>query len=302
MEDLFLWDQNFYHYKVGGKDLIDLMHTKGKLNSGKDLDYAFALSIGKYKGLKIVSHGGALGGYRSAIVRFPEQNFSVICLSNLSSFNPTRLARQVADIYLADQFTEEKEMPEAKPAEKVKFITPPKKKLQGKMGAYIDLKDGAVIRLGLRGKTLILEAFGQRFTLAVKSETEFEVLKAPVDTVIKFEKQDKGKQMLMHIYQDGEKSATYESFKPVKPTSEQLKEYTGDYYSDELQVTFRLALKEEKLHFVHKNAPESQLQPTVKDKFTVRGYRINFMREEEKKITGFILNAGRVKSLRFDKK
>ena len=302
VEDLFLWDQNFYHHKVGGKDLIDLMHTKGKLNSGEELDYAFALVIGKYKGLKTVSHGGALGGYRSALIRFPEHNFSVICLSNLSSFNPIRLSRQVADIYLADKFIEEKAKPEAKPAEKVKFITLPKKKLQEKKGAYIDPEDGAVIKLSLRGNTLILEMYGQRFSLAAISETEFKVLKAPVDTVIKFEKQKKGKPMLMHIFRDAEKSDTYESFKPAEPTPGQLKEYTGDYYSDELQVTFRLALKEGNLHFIHKNAAESPLQPTLQDKFTVRGYRINFIRDEEKKLTGFTLDAGRVKNLRFDKK
>jgi len=302
VEDLFLWDQNFYHHKVGGKDLIDLMHTKGKLNSGEELDYAFALVIGKYKGLKTVSHGGALGGYRSALIRFPENNFSVICLSNLSSFNPIRLSRQVADIYLADKFIEEKAKPEAKPAEKVKFITLPKKKLQEKKGAYIDPEDGAVIKLSLRGNTLILEMYGQRFSLAAISETEFKVLKAPVDTVIKFEKQKKGKPMLMHIFRDAEKSDTYESFKPAEPTPGQLKEYTGDYYSDELQVTFRLALKEGNLHFIHKNAAESPLQPTLQDKFTVRGYRINFIRDEEKKLTGFTLDAGRVKNLRFDKK
>jgi len=120
--------------------------------------------------------------------------------------------------------------------------------------------------------------------------------------VIKFEKQNKGKPMLMHIYREGEKSETYESFKLLKPTPEQLKEYTGDYYSDELQVTFRLALKEGKPHFVHKNAPESPLQPTLKDKFTVRGDRINFFRNKEKKLTGFTLDAERVKNLRFDKK
>ena len=302
VEDLFLWDQNFYHYKVGGKDLIDLMHTKGKLNSGEELDYAFALVIGKYKGLKTVSHGGALGGYRSALIRFPEQNFSVICLSNLSSFNPIRLSRQGADIYLADHFIEEKAKPEAKPAEKAKFITIPKKNLQEKTGAYMDPKNGAVMRLGLRGNTLILESSGQRFTLAALSETEFEVLKAPIHTVIKFEKPKKGEPMLMHIYREGELSHTYESFKLVKPTSEQLKEYTGGYHSDELQVTFRLALKEGKLHFVHKNAPERPLQPALKDNFTLGGYRINFIRDEEKKLTGFTLDAGRVKNLRFDKR
>ncbi|GAH19052.1 unnamed protein product, partial [marine sediment metagenome] len=110
------------------------------------------------------------------------------------------------------------------------------------------------------------------------------------------------KPMLMHIHREGEKSETYESFKLVKPTPEKLKEYTGDYYSDELQVTFRLALKKGELHFVHKNAPESPLQPTLKDMFTERGYRINFVRGKEEKITGFTMDAGRVKNLRFDKK
>lgn len=302
VEDLFLWDQNFYHCKVGGKDLIDLMHIKGKLNSGEELDYAFALGISKYKGLKTVGHGGALGGYRSTLIRFPEQNFSVICLSNLSSFNPSRIAQQVADIYLAGQFTEEKTKPEAKPAEKAKFIKLPRNKLQEKAGAYIDKKTGTVRRLSLKGNALILETSGGRFTLTAVSETEFEVLKAPVEMVIKFKKQSKGKPMLMHIYQEGEKSETYESFKLVTPTPEQLKEYTGDYYSDELQVTFRLALKEGKLHFVHKNPPESHLQPALKDKFDAEGYRINFIRDENKRLTGFTLDAGRVKNLRFNKK
>jgi CubicO group peptidase (beta-lactamase class C family) len=215
VEDLFLWDQNFYHHKVGGKGLIDLLHTKGKLNSGEELDYAFALGIGKYRGLKTVGHGGALGGYRSVLVRFPEQNYSIICLSNLSSFNPTRIGQQVTDIYLADQFTEEKAKPKAKPAKKAE---------------------------------------------------------------------------------------TSESPKLVKPTPEQLKEYTGDYYSDELQVTFRLALKEGKLHFVHRNAPENPLRPRLEDKFAIQRYRINFIRDEEKKLAGFTLDAGRVKNLLFDKK
>lgn len=41
------------------------------------LDYAFALEIKPHKGLKTVIHGGALGGYKSALFRFPEHNFSV---------------------------------------------------------------------------------------------------------------------------------------------------------------------------------------------------------------------------------
>ena len=49
VEDLFLWDQAFYNYKLG-KDLMDMLHTVGVLNDGKKLDYAFGLVITEHKG------------------------------------------------------------------------------------------------------------------------------------------------------------------------------------------------------------------------------------------------------------
>ena len=41
------------------------------------------------------------------LIRFPDQKFSVICLANLNSIEPSELAQQVADLYLADQFMEQ---------------------------------------------------------------------------------------------------------------------------------------------------------------------------------------------------
>ncbi|HYY93580.1 MAG TPA: serine hydrolase domain-containing protein, partial [Pyrinomonadaceae bacterium] len=43
--DLFLWDQNFYHNKLGkgSPDLIKLVETTGTLNNGKKTTYAFGL-------------------------------------------------------------------------------------------------------------------------------------------------------------------------------------------------------------------------------------------------------------------
>ncbi len=101
--DFFLWDQAFYNNRLG-KELMELIQKPGILNNGKKLDYAFGLRIGKYKGLKTVSHSGSWVGFRSAFIRFPEQRFSVVCLANLSTMSPSSLSRQIADIYLADQF------------------------------------------------------------------------------------------------------------------------------------------------------------------------------------------------------
>lgn len=101
VEDLQKWDENFYSGQIGGKDFLTEIQEQGKLNSGKVLDYAKGLHIADYRGLHTVSHGGSWGGYRAELLRFPEQHFSVACLCNVGNANPSKRARQVADVYLA---------------------------------------------------------------------------------------------------------------------------------------------------------------------------------------------------------
>jgi len=105
VEDLFLWDQNFYHHQVGGKDTHQLMLTTGMLNNKESLEYAFAIEIQEYRGLKTISHGGALGGYRAGYLQFPDLKFSVIILANLDACNALSYCYRVADIYLEDLMT-----------------------------------------------------------------------------------------------------------------------------------------------------------------------------------------------------
>ncbi len=87
--DLALWDENFYHPRVGGASFTEQMLQRGKLNNGEILDYAFGLVVGKYKGLPTVDHAGADAGYRSEMIRFPEQHFSAAVLCNSADTSPT---------------------------------------------------------------------------------------------------------------------------------------------------------------------------------------------------------------------
>jgi CubicO group peptidase (beta-lactamase class C family) len=116
VRDLAKWDRNLYANNLGKSDqaLIDTMLTDGLLNSGESAGYAFALVNGDYRGLKTVSHSGALGGYKAYYVQFPDQKTSVIILGNFGQFNPGRYAYQVADILLDTDFTEEPLQTEAR--------------------------------------------------------------------------------------------------------------------------------------------------------------------------------------------
>ena len=54
-----------------------------------------------------MGHGGSDAGYRSAFTTYPDQRTAIVVLSNVSNGNPGGLARQIAEVLLADAFTEE---------------------------------------------------------------------------------------------------------------------------------------------------------------------------------------------------
>jgi CubicO group peptidase (beta-lactamase class C family) len=298
VEDLYLWDQAFYNYKLG-KDLMDLLHTTGVLNSGKKLDYAFGLFIGEHKGLKTVSHGGAWAGFRAGFVRFPEQKFSVVCLTNLSTQNPDSLCYKVADIYLAD-LLKEKPKEEKKKAEP---ITLSKQELEEKVGNYQDQGFGIWISILMKEEKLKLAAMGMELALAPISKTVFEALDAPADISIEFLTDAKGKVNKALLKVAGVERYNLVKAAPFAPlTPAQLKEYAGDYVSEELlNVKYRFVVEKDNLVLKFRSVPPTPFKAMAVDKFAEAGFGLDFVRKG-KKITGFKFNMGRVAGIEFVKK
>jgi CubicO group peptidase (beta-lactamase class C family) len=100
VEDLARWEENFFSGRVGGAAFLQRMHERGTLSSGDTIAYAFGLTLGTYRGLRTVGHGGALAGFRTMTLRFPDQRFSAIVLCNTAAANSTRLAQQAAELFL----------------------------------------------------------------------------------------------------------------------------------------------------------------------------------------------------------
>lgn len=95
IEDLLLWDRNFYDAVVGGTQLQRELHVRGVLTRGDTIAYARGLSLGEYRGLRTVRHGGSWAGYRADLLRFPEERTSFAVLCNLGNSTPSRLADRV---------------------------------------------------------------------------------------------------------------------------------------------------------------------------------------------------------------
>ena len=56
--------------RSGAPGVLKKLQTRGKLNNGTTLAYAWGLQIGGYRGLPIVEHRGSLGGYRAHLFAY----------------------------------------------------------------------------------------------------------------------------------------------------------------------------------------------------------------------------------------
>jgi hypothetical protein len=301
VEELLRWDANFYDPKVGGPAMLTELLTTGTLADGKALTYALGLMVDDYRGHRTVSHGGAWGGYRAELLRFPEQHFSVATLCNLGTTNPSALSRRVADVYLADVLEPRREAPAARTASSGDRVQVPEIILRPIAGTYRNATSRATRMLVLDGGSLYLAIGGGRYELAPRSATEFAVLGAPVEISIAIEPPAAGAPRRMRWMASGQEPLVFEQIELVTPTAAELAVYTGSYFSDELETTHTIALEGDKLVLQRRGAGSQTLRPLTRDEFAIGSMTVRFMRGERDVVTGYQLDLGRIRNLRFQR-
>jgi hypothetical protein len=301
VEDMQKWVNNFTEMNVGNPEVMDMMNQRGLLNKGDTLGYAYGQGIGQYKGLKTISHGGADAGYRTYLVRFPEQQYSFIVLSNMASANTYRMSMDMADIYLTDFFVTNKEEQKENEEAKEEIVQVEDEILKEYFGRY-EILPGLILNIELKEGKLIGQATGQPpTTLVPKSETEFYV--AVADAVIVFHRDDKGEVNQLLLKQSGEE-ITAPKLAAFDPESVDHNLYTGTFYSEEISTAYTFIVKDEKLIATHQRHNDIELAPVKEDQFSGDAWfftQITFTRDESGEIIGCKVTNGRVRNLHFDK-
>lgn len=282
VDDLLLWDRNFYDNKLGKGTLLKELQTPGVLNNGKPIEYALGLVISSYRGLPVVAHGGALFGYRTEIQRFPQQKFSSIILCNIGTADTTKLSNQVADVYLADKLA-------AEPVSSVRVDA------SGWVGWYRDIHSHSVAEVTASKDGLGL--FGAQFQ--ARDATHFVTADGRAEIAVE-SKAGSGKRLSLSFRDSAPQ--ILETYEPLKESEEKFAQYEGSYTSEELEATYRLALKDGKLTLTAGWQPAATLQPTIRDEFQGPfGTALVFRRDAQNQITGFDIFAGRVRNIFFSK-
>ena len=296
VEDLARWDENFYTEQVGGAKVIQQLQERGKLNDGTPLHYAAGLYLYDYRGLKVVDHNGGDAGYVADMMRFPEQHFSAATLCNLSSIDPSELNKHIADIYLADRLR-------PVPAAGAPYQASPEQ-LRSRAGTYINSSGGrdGVARLRYRDGALWADAYiGPSFKLEALSASRFRLPKFSLDYDFSG---DSGTYFILTSESDevgSGKSNRFDRVAADTPSAEQLRDFVGTYRSRELDVPYLVTSEKDRLILHPPKIAPFPLLPVTGDLFTGGDWRIRFTRAPHRRVSGFLINTGRTRNLRFER-
>jgi CubicO group peptidase (beta-lactamase class C family) len=286
VDDLLLWDRNFYENRLGKGSLLKQLQTRGVLNNGRQISYALGLELGRYRGLPIVEHNGALFGYRTEIQRFPEQRFTVLCLCNLSSASPSGLSRKVADIYLEKNL--QAEASALQPSGNSNFRDP------GQFaGKYLDSRTYSVFSFTASGGNLL--ASGE--ALKRVGPEQFEDLEGGIISFDDAEGTTKASLAL-----DGDTLFAGRRIAEPQLDDAALAPFVGVYRSTELEATYILSIHEENLMLRNNWNPPLKLTPIARDAFESGDLgRLVFHRDANHRISGLSVFSNNARNVGFEK-
>lgn len=295
VEDLFLWDQNFYRNRLagGGQGLIKTIMTPGTLNSGRVLNYAYGLFVNDYRGVKMVSHGGAWVGYRSELIRLPQKSLSVICLSNLAQTAPTRLAKQVVDICLNKDLTGLATSPEHGVKHKVGM---PAGEMKNKTGFYYNNESESFLEISIKSKKMFLKDDESTYPLAPVGPCCYAVPSGSRE--IRFVKSS-AKTLHIAMKKQNVRSGIYQKISPQTIPADKLRALSGEYYCDELGVAYKVTMAEGGLCLVRNSGKKERLRSVCGSLFAGEQISVKFIPGTDRIMDCFYLNAGRVTNLCF---
>jgi CubicO group peptidase (beta-lactamase class C family) len=170
VDDMALWDRAISDGKLLKKESWERVFTAAKLKDGSSTHYGFGWIIGDWQGHRVVSHGGGIPGFNTAIVRMPEDQVVAIVLCNAlpAAKDPDDLALKLAALAIG------------KPMIDPKAIALDRAVLDRYVGVYrIDDKQRVVIRRD--GDHLTLQRTGSPLLeLSAESQTRFFLKDTPL--------------------------------------------------------------------------------------------------------------------------
>ncbi|MDB5584471.1 MAG: hypothetical protein JWR80_9647 [Bradyrhizobium sp.] len=279
----------------GGAALVSALQTPGKLRSGVELEYGLGLEVTRAHGLRLISHSGSTGGYKTWLGRYPDKGISVAVLCNNGGVDPVAIGENIAKEALdIIGYTEDVAVaitPFAAPPQKGDGSDP-----LPYQGLFRNPVTGELVEMKMvnnrptlrQGSTqMLIPVGGGQFAREDGDRVQLATAKGrPVEL------------MLTH----GATRQRFVAVAPARANGDALAAYVGTYYSAELDTRIAVVRQGDALVLRQPFAVEWPLTPSFADGFTtpLRGTTtFVFSRKGNGQIDGFAAWANGARNVRF---
>ncbi len=293
--DLGNWMKNFYSPTKGWEKAFSLLQTTDKLNNGELNSYAFGVLIDDFYGNNRIQHTGGVPGFLSYIAYYPNEELTIVLLTNFTSYEVNDKYMQLSQLFLKNKTS--------KPEKLKKPLETPLDLVAAKSfsGDYWNINKNYARKIYVQQDTLwYMRANGVKSHLVHTGDNKFIMggIKATVN--VEFETGAKNKM----IVTDGDKpSQLFEEYDSTPLTPSEKDAYIGSFYSPELETTYRISLINNQLIGYHSRHGEFPIRILKRDITDWSGMAIvKYKRNEKGKIIGFYVDMNRVENVWFQKK
>jgi hypothetical protein len=245
--------------------------------------------------------------------QFPDQELTVICLSNCDDIVPWTMNRRIADLVLGDRLQPRAYRTPRRAASELPTVVLKEADLRDKIGAYRMKSTGFIWRITLQDGALqltdhLLATCSLRPLSATRFDPEGSRFFASTQFVFSRPTADSSLSITSQWDEPENRGRLeFEAVELVDPTPDQLMKYAGDYVSGELAATYRFMVRDGQLWLRVNSRRWEQLDATVRDEFVPHrrepadGRIITFLRDENDEVNGLSIDYFRVKGVRFTK-
>ncbi|MFN0137192.1 MAG: serine hydrolase domain-containing protein [Phycisphaerae bacterium] len=285
LDDFIAWERAFLEAKWSGPQFWKSLVAAPALAAGETLhprigEYACGWMLGSYRGTPTVRHPGGSFGYKADYVRFPTLRTAIVVLTNDDAAQASRLAMQVADIWLEAELGPPEPAASAASSAEAKSLA----------SVYIDDATADVWMLDTRAAPRLL-GVGVQSALIELGPRRWATTDLPAKLQIHVDGDGDAARLII----SGERVASgrCRKLKPIKPTAEALGEFARIYASVELGGVVRFAAQTDRLTLVQRAGAllsTGPLGPFEGDRFiSNRGLYVQFKRDPGGKITTAIV-------------
>ncbi len=293
VKDLAKWSDVFLSPDHPFSYLKDFITELDTLNDGELMKHARGMFVSPYKGHTTFNHSGRELGMRSQFICVPDESLAVIVFTNSEHIDAIDISYEILDLFLEEKVNEEKKENRSEDSDG---------QLKEFQGIYQELNSDLRMEIFVQNDTLkAISSFGRSANpLVSHGGNSFARIDNP-SVLYTFQSDENSN---VDLYVDfGGAIFYFERIHLDSNPNQNLDEYIGDYYSDELDVNYSISLENNDLILSYPNNGGIVIKEGVKDTFGAnRRTKYLFHRDAEGKVISFeVASEGTVKEIFFER-